>query len=55
MKGFFNLYQQGFVRVALGVPQVRVADPVFNTNETLKLAAQAEEEGAIMALSRNWG
>jgi len=50
MKGFFNLYQQGFVRVALGVPQVRVADPVFNTNETLKLAAQAEEEGAIMAL-----
>ena len=27
---FFNLYNHGFVRVAVGIPTVRVADPEYN-------------------------
>lgn len=50
MKPFFNLYHHGFVRVALGVPEVRVADPLFNTEKTLELAERAQVSGAIMAV-----
>ena len=27
---FFNLYNHGLIRVAVGIPEVRVADPAFN-------------------------
>ncbi|MCX7981967.1 MAG: NAD(+) synthase [Syntrophales bacterium] len=50
MSGFFNLYNHGFVRVAVGVPEVRVADPRFNTEKTLELADQALKEKAIFAV-----
>ena len=42
---FDSLYGQGFVRVAVGVPQVRVADPQANVESTLALARQASERG----------
>lgn len=47
---FFNLYHHGFVRVAVGIPEVRVADPVFNATATIALMAQAAEQHAILVL-----
>lgn len=49
---FFNLYYHGFVRVAVGVPDVRVADPVFNVDETIQLMKQAAEQHAALILFR---
>ena len=34
---FFNLYNHGFIHIAAAVPKVRVADPAFNTKETIAL------------------
>ena len=48
--GFFNLYNHGFVRVAVGTPEVRVADPGFNGARTIELMEQAEREKAVLAL-----
>ncbi len=47
---FNSIYSHGFVRVAVCVPHVRVADPEFNTTHTLALAARASEAGAAVAL-----
>lgn len=47
---FFNLYSHGFVRVATGVPDVRVADPQFNVAATIALMQQAVEQRACLAL-----
>lgn len=47
---FFNLYHQGFIRVALCIPEVRVADVAFNTADTIRLARQAAAGDAIFAL-----
>jgi NAD+ synthase (glutamine-hydrolysing) len=45
---FSAIQRHGFVRVALGVPQVRVADPAFNARRTIGLARQAAAEGAAL-------
>ncbi len=37
--------KDGFVKVAVGTPEVRVADCVFNTERTLELLVQASEMG----------
>ncbi len=47
---FFNLYSHGFVRVAVGVPRNRVADPVFNAQQTVALMAEAAAEGATLVV-----
>ena len=47
---FFNLYNHGFVRVAVGTPEVRVADPAFNKARTIELMEKAEREKAVLAL-----
>lgn len=47
---FNSFYSHGFVRVAVCVPNVRVADPAFNTAHTLGLAARASDVGAAVAL-----
>ena len=47
---FFNLYQHGFIRVALGVPEVRVADPAFNAARTIELIQEAEDAGTVIAV-----
>jgi NAD+ synthase (glutamine-hydrolysing) len=47
---FDSIYRHGFVRVAVGTPEVRVASPEFNARQTLKLARQARDEGAVLAL-----
>jgi NAD+ synthase (glutamine-hydrolysing) len=47
---FFNLYSHDLVRVAVGVPRVRVADPAFNAAETIALMEQAAREHAVLAV-----
>jgi len=47
---FFNLYNHGFIRVALGIPEVQVADPAFNAARTIELMEQAAANGAILTL-----
>ena len=48
-KRFFNLYSHDFARVAVASPRCKVADPGFNARETIKLAKQAAEQGAVLA------
>ncbi|RMD71796.1 MAG: NAD(+) synthase, partial [Gammaproteobacteria bacterium] len=50
MEGFFNLYRHGFIRVAVGIPRVQVADPAFNARETLALMEKAAQGDAVLAL-----
>ena len=47
---FYSLYSHDMVRVAVAVPQVRVADPSYNITETIRLAQQAVERGAVLVL-----
>jgi NAD+ synthase (glutamine-hydrolysing) len=49
-KEFFNLYTHGFIRVAACSPEVRVADPGFNTRSTIKLAREAADSNAVFAI-----
>ena len=50
MKDFFNLYSHGFIRAAVCVPEVRVADVSFNAQQTIALAKQASAKKALFAL-----
>src|SRR5260370_316441 len=45
---FFNLYAHDFARVAIAMPPCQIADPEFNAKETLTLAKQAHEKGAVL-------
>src|SRR5580693_756953 len=47
---FFNLYNHEFVRIAVGVPSVRVADPAYNAEQTIALIREASERKAVVAL-----
>jgi NAD+ synthase (glutamine-hydrolysing) len=47
---FFNLYRHGFIRTAVCVPVVKVADPRFNASQTILLAREAAAGHAILAL-----
>ncbi len=47
---FFNLYQHNFIRVAIAVPQVRVADPAYNAARTLELMKQAAASRSALVL-----
>jgi len=47
---FNSIYSHGIIRVAVCVPALRVADPVFNVERTLALARQASEAQAAVAL-----
>jgi NAD+ synthase (glutamine-hydrolysing) len=47
---FFNLYRHNFVRVAVGIPEVRVADPAFNAAQTIALIEQAAGRKALLAV-----
>jgi NAD+ synthase (glutamine-hydrolysing) len=49
-RSFFNLYSHDFARVAVAVPVCRVADPQFNAKETLRLAREAAQKGALLVL-----
>ncbi|MBC7803681.1 MAG: NAD(+) synthase [Candidatus Parcubacteria bacterium] len=47
---FFNPYRQGFARVALAAPLVRIGDPMANAEATLALMRQAGKEKAVVAV-----
>jgi len=50
VSAFCNLHTHGFVRAGVCAPRVRVADPDFNTAETLAQARRAAEQGASLVL-----
>ncbi len=47
---FFNLYNHDLVRVAVGVPAIRVANPQFNAEHTISLVERAAAERAVIVL-----
>lgn len=47
---FYSIYSQGFIRAAVAVPSVRVADCRYNAKRTLRLAGLASEKHAAVAL-----
>jgi len=52
---FFSSYMHGFVRTAVCVPRVRVANPDFNAEHTIGLAHRAAEMHAAVALFPEMG
>src|SRR4051795_7806910 len=48
--GYDSLYSHGFARVAAAVPHLRPAEPAFNAERTLVLAAQASENDAALVV-----
>src|SRR5712671_5329315 len=51
MRGRFgSIYSHGFIRAAVCVPSLRVADPVFNLERTLALARAASKDNVAVAL-----
>ena len=49
-KSFFNLYNHGFIRAAVCIPELKVADTLFNTQKTIELAREAASHKAILAI-----
>ncbi|MGC4046016.1 MAG: NAD(+) synthase [Armatimonas sp.] len=47
---FYTPYKHGFVRAAVCIPHVKVADPAFNAERTIAMARQAHERGAALTL-----
>ncbi len=47
---FFNFYNHDFVRVAVGTPRLRVADPAFNAAETIALMQEAARTRSVLVL-----
>ena len=45
---FHHPYRHDFVRVAVAVPRIRVADPAFNAAETISMLEQVAAEGASL-------
>src|SRR5947208_2267007 len=50
MQRFNSIYSHGFIRVAVCVPALRVADPSYNAERTLVLARRASEAHVAVAL-----
>ncbi|MDP2854257.1 MAG: NAD(+) synthase [Smithellaceae bacterium] len=49
-KTFFNLYHHGFIRTAVCIPEIKVADVSFNAQKTIELAKKAAQQKAILAI-----
>jgi NAD+ synthase (glutamine-hydrolysing) len=47
---FHSIYSHGFVRAAVCIPFLKVADPAFNVERTVKLARRASSMRAAIAL-----
>ncbi len=47
---YFNLYNHGFIRVAVCIPELKVADAPFNVSRTIELVKKASANNAILAL-----
>jgi NAD+ synthase (glutamine-hydrolysing) len=46
----FNLYNHDLIRVGVAIPGVRVADPVFNAQQTIALLEDAAERRMVAVL-----
>jgi NAD+ synthase (glutamine-hydrolysing) len=55
VKAFHSIYSHGFIRVAVCVPAVRVANPQHNVRRTLDLAVRASDLHAGVALFPEMG
>jgi NAD+ synthase (glutamine-hydrolysing) len=47
---FFNFHNHDMVRLAVGIPPLRVANPSFNGEQTIALMREAAERGATVVL-----
>jgi NAD+ synthase (glutamine-hydrolysing) len=47
---FFNLYAHNFVRAAIAIPEVRVADVPFNADQIIDLMKQAAQRRAVLVV-----
>ena len=47
---FFNIYHHGFIRAAVCIPELKVAETFFNTQKTIELARRAASNKAILAI-----
>ncbi|HEV2392458.1 MAG TPA: NAD(+) synthase [Verrucomicrobiae bacterium] len=47
---FYSIYSHGFIRAAVCIPSLRVADPAFNAQRTLELAKLADKANVAVAL-----
>jgi NAD+ synthase (glutamine-hydrolysing) len=47
---FFDLYQHGFVRVAVATPAVRIGDPMANARSTAALMREAAQRKALVCV-----
>ncbi|HET6419619.1 MAG TPA: NAD(+) synthase [Geobacteraceae bacterium] len=47
---FFNLYNHNFVRAAVAIPDVSVADPAYNSARTIDMMRQAREKNVLLAV-----
>ena len=52
---FNSIYSHGFIRAAVCVPFVRVADPAYNVERTIALAQRASDANAAVALFPEMG
>lgn len=50
MRPFNSIYTHGFIRVAVCIPSLRVADPAYNVARTIALAERASAAKAAVAL-----
>jgi NAD+ synthase (glutamine-hydrolysing) len=47
---FFSIYRHDFIRAAVCMPAVKVADPAYNAARTIELAQRAADGKAVLAL-----
>ena len=47
---FASMYRHGFIRTAVGIPTVRIADPAYNAAATIDLARRADEDRSALCL-----
>jgi NAD+ synthase (glutamine-hydrolysing) len=47
---FLNIYSHNFIRTAVVLPKLKVADPEYNSRETIDLLRQAMENKALLAV-----
>jgi NAD+ synthase (glutamine-hydrolysing) len=47
---FNNIYTHGFARVAVCIPEVKVADPVYNAEQIIELATRANKKHTAVCL-----
>lgn len=52
---FHSIYRHGFLRAAVAIPFVRVADPAYNVGRTLALARRAHDQKAGIVLFPEMG